>query len=136
MGFSSRRCRYLTRTNRKDETIPLWKCAHLLSARPIWAKKRRRPNTKHDLNRSKSTLLNDEFRIGGALTRREQSPEPEQTSFENWRLLAEGPNMGFSSGRHAHFTKAARHYETQICKTCTPLDRQAPVVQKGMPTKS
>ncbi len=44
-----------------------------------------RPNAKHDPSGSKSPLIVGDERLCGALSRREQPPEPEQITFENWR---------------------------------------------------
>ncbi len=54
------------------------KGAGLKSARPMSAKKRCWPKAKHNQSRSKSHLIIGDDKVGGALTRREQSPEPER----------------------------------------------------------
>jgi hypothetical protein len=87
----------------------------------------RRPNAKHDLNRSKSPLTLGGIKVGGAPARREQSPEPKQITSEGWRLLAEKgppkgdtgatkrqthePKMGLVSRQRTDFAKTARSYE-------------------------
>ncbi len=82
MGFSSLRRAYYTKTAPNNETQPFCKCAHVPTAKPILAKHGRRANAKHGPNRSKPSLKIDDFRIGGALTRREQPPEPQQITSE------------------------------------------------------
>ncbi len=88
------------------------------------AKTVRRNNAKHDPSRNKSPQRIGDFNAGGAPTRREQLPEPEQITSENWRLLADNPpkkgtqeppsetptdqKMGFTS-RRAYFRKSVQN---------------------------
>ncbi len=93
------------------------------------AKKGRRPNAKHDPSRGKSPLRIDGFKVGGALTRHEKPPEPEQITSETWRLLADmgpakgdpgapkrqahGPKLGFLSQRLVYLTRTVQTYGKQ-----------------------
>ncbi len=82
MSFSSRQRTYFTKTAKTHETQPFQKCAHIPNTRPILAKKGCRVNATHDPSRSKSPLNICYFKVGGALNRREQPPEPEQITFD------------------------------------------------------
>jgi hypothetical protein len=89
----------------------------------FWARVRNTPSW------SKSHLKFNNFGIGGALARREQPPEPQQITSDNWLRLAEksptkggagaskrqahGPKLCFSIWRRASFTKAAQNYAKQ-----------------------
>jgi hypothetical protein len=81
MGFSS--WQGATETSQNNDTQPFSKCAHLQRTRPILAKQGRRPNAKHNPSRSKSPLKVRDYKVGGALTRREQSFEPERITSDN-----------------------------------------------------
>ncbi len=62
---------------------------HTSSARPMLARNGGRPNAKCDPSWSKSPLRIGNFRVGGALTRRERSPELEQITSKKRKRLAE-----------------------------------------------
>jgi hypothetical protein len=125
----------------------LFNCAHLRSARPILAKKGRRPNAEHDPSNSKSPLIIDDVKVGGALTRREQPPEPEHIASDDCERMAKKGPLEPPSDKPTHRTWASRLGGTpilqkrpkimnnNILKNCTHPGRQAQFGQKGTPTK-